>query len=290
MTSLRHTLPLDRWTAFVLSGSTLMLLTIGYLDYLTEWTMLLLYLAPLMCVAWLARGLWWVIVAVLTGALWYYIRYLAPPPDAFVNGVRESVAASLWNTLARVGVLLVVGLLCTRLRQLSRSPEALTSSHDSTGLLSMTGLHETLERGFVQEQRKAGPVAILMLDVERKITAFGGQSSEHAALVGAVMGKLLLSHARAADLCVRLSPNHFMIIMLNTSESAAAALNAAVQESLPQIVRSLDDSVSVSSLLLFSRGPNADVSAMRSHGENRLVILKVMGHGRSFSEQWPPQA
>ncbi len=290
MTSLRQTFPLDRWTTLVLSGSMALLLAIGYLDSITVWTMLLLYLAPLMFVAWLARGLWWVVVAVLTGVLWYNVRNYAPPPDAFVNGVRETTAAAVWNALARVGVLLVVGFLCTRLRQLSRSPDALTSSHDSTGLLSAAGLRETLARRFVQEQCRSGPVAILMLDVERKITAFGGQTSEHAALAGAVMGKMLLGHARAADLCVRLSPNHFVVIMFNTSESAAATLNAAVQEALPQIIRSLDDTVSVWSLLLYSREPVNDLDAMRSYGENRLVILKVMGHGRSFTESWPPKA
>lgn len=290
MPPLRQYFPFDRWTVLVLTGSMLLLLIIGALDSITEWTMLLLYLGPLMCVAWLARGFWWVVVAVLTGVLWYNIRSYAPPPDAFVNGVRESVGAAVWNALARIGVLLVVGLLCTRLRALSRSPDSLASSHDNTGMLSAAGLRETLERGFIKEQCGAGPVAILMLDIERKITAFGGQSSEHAALAGAVIGKLLLSHARAADLCVRPSPNHFLVIMFDTSESAAATLNAAVQDALPQIVRSLDDTVTVCSLLLYSRDPVKDLSAMRSHGENRLVILKVMGQGRSFSELWPPKA
>ncbi|HZW08039.1 MAG TPA: hypothetical protein VFF65_13025, partial [Phycisphaerales bacterium] len=157
------------------------------------------------------------------------------------------------------------------------------------GLLSATGLREAMRRRNIAELAAGGPTAMLLLDIERRISAYGGQRAEHAALAGAVISKAVLRHARAADLCARLSPNHFLVIMLNTDESTAAMLNAAVLDALPEITRSLDDSVNVSSLLLFA--PRCtDLEKMRAHAENRLVTLKVLGQGRNHTEVWPGSA
>jgi GGDEF domain-containing protein len=284
-------LPLDRWNVVVLTTASIVLAAVIYIDSITEWTMMLFYLVPLMAVAWLARGGWWLVIALATAALWCVTRYYAPPHDAFTpDGHRESLSTAAWNTSVRLGILLVVGVLCSRLRKFSRSPDSLSSSHDATGLLSATGLREAMRRRSTAERAASGPVAMLLLDVERKISAYGGQSTEHAALAGAVIGKTLLNHARAGDLCVRLSPNHFLVIMLNTDKSLASTLNAAVLDALPEITRSLDDTVSVSSLMLFSAAPCTSLDKMRAHAENRLITLKVLGLGRNHTEVWPPTA
>src|SRR5689334_949089 len=136
MPPLRQILPLDRWNAVVITATTLLLVAVVYLDFITAWTMLLFYLLPLMMIAWLARGWWWLVMAVLATGLWYVTRVVSPPPDA----IGETVGAAAWNTCVRLGILTVVGFLCARLRQFSRSPDSLSSSHDATGLLSATGL------------------------------------------------------------------------------------------------------------------------------------------------------
>lgn len=291
MPSLRQILPFDRWNAVVFAAAALLLGAVVYVDFVTTWTLLLLYLVPPMAVAWLVRGYWWLVMTLLATVLWYAARYIAPPPEAMIDGVRESWQQVGWILItARMGPMLLVAFLCSRLRHFSRSPSSFTSSHDSTGLLSMVGLREALGRRHTVELAEGGPVAMLLLDVERKVSAFGGQSTEHAALVGAVIGKLLLNHSRAADLCVRVSPNHFLVIMLNSERSVAATLDAAVQDAIPEIVRTLDNSVSVSTLLLYCPVTCPSLERMRAHAVNRLVTLKVMGQGHYHSEEWQPLA
>jgi len=283
---LRQFFPVDRWTTLVLAGSLLLLGMVAYLDYLTPITLLLLYLAPMIAVSWHARGYWWVLLGLLESGLWYTVRYYAPPPDAIPNGVREPFDVALVNTLTRLGVLLLVGFLCSRLKHFSRRPDSLRSSHDPTGLLSAVGLEETICRHSTTDKAASAPVAMLLLDVERKVSAFGGQSTEHSALVGAMIGKLLLTHARPADLCVRLSPNHFLVIMFDADPSAAATLDTAVQDALPEIARALDNTVSIWSLLLYSRDGCQSLDRMCSQAVNHLITLKVMGRGRHHSEQF----
>jgi hypothetical protein len=289
MPSLRQILPLDRWNAVVFAAATLLLAAVVSIDFFSSWTLLLLYLVPPMAVAWLVRGYWWLVMTVLATLLWFAARCIAPPPEATIDGVRESWQQLGWILVtARLGPMLLVAFLCSRLRQFSRSPNSLTSSHDSTGLLSMMGLREALSRRHTIDLAASGPVAMLLLDVERKVSAFGGQSTEHAALVGAVIGKLLLNHSRAADLCVRVSPNHFLVIMLNSDRTIAATLDAAVQDAIPELTRTLDNSVSVSTLLLYCPGTCPSLERMRAHAVNRLVTLKVLGQGHYHSEEWQP--
>ena len=287
---MRNILPVDRWSLLALAASLAILSVIGWVDYVTIWPILVFYLVPQLLVATLMRGYWWVPLAFLETGVWLLMRYESPPPGAIVNNVRETWQTALLTAMQPLGVLLVVGFLCARLRHYSRSPDALTSSHDATGLLSASGLRETLSRRHTLDRLSQGPIAVLLLDVERRVSAYAGQSNEYAALVGAIIGKVVLEHARAADLCVRLSPNHFLVIMPNTDQSSAAAFNAAIQDALPEIARSLDDSVVISSLLLTSPAPVSNVNMLRAYAENRLITLKVLGLGRNHAETWPPSA
>jgi GGDEF domain-containing protein len=272
----------------VLSAMFALLALVVWLDVLTPWTVLLFYLVPQIAVSSMVRGYWWLVFALVATVAWYVVRRQFPGSDAFVHGVQEPVFSSTYNGLVRLGVLLIIGFLCARLRQYSRSPGTLSSSHDATGLLSMGGLSEALRRPANAERMARGPVAVLVLNAERRVSAFAGQSNEYAALVGAMISKVILDHARAADLCARLSPSQFLVVMPGTDRSAAAAFYGALQEALPEVVRSLDDSVTVSTLMLFSAGPVDDVSAMRAYGETRLTTLKVLGAGQSGFETWPP--
>ncbi|MFT3686015.1 MAG: hypothetical protein QM783_14025 [Phycisphaerales bacterium] len=129
-----------------------------------------------------------------------------------------------------------------------------------------------------------------MLNADRRVSAYAGQSNEYAALVGAMISKVVLDHARALDLCARLSPSQFLVVMPGTDRNTASAFYSALQEALPEVVRSLDESVNVSSLMLFSPGPVPNVGAMRSYAETRLTTLKVLGQGERAFELWPPDA
>lgn len=287
MPSPRAILPVDRWSLLVLVTAFAALALVVWLDALTSWTLLLFYLVPVIVVASMVRGYWWLVTTLIAITAWYIVRVRFPGTDALVQAQSEPLGYSL---MVRLGMLLLVGFLCSRLREYSRSPGSFSSSHDSTGLLSAGGLEEAMSRRLIADRFAQGPVALLLLSVDRRVSAYAGQSNEYAALVGAMIGKVVLDHARAADLCVRLSPSHFLILMPGADPSAAATLDAAIQNTLPEVTRSLDDSVSVATLLLVSQEPVADINAMRSYAETRLTTLKVLGAGKNHSETWPPAA
>lgn len=286
MPAMRSILPLNRWNVLVLICTTLMMFCVAVLDYVTSPTLLLLYLAVQVIMSSTVRGYWWVVMAVVATGMWLVVRRLSPGADALNGTVIETWSYSLWNALQRLTTLGLVGFLCFRLRLYSRSPETFTSSHDSTGLLSASGLREVLSRRIMKERLAEGPVALLLLDAERRVTAYAGQSSEYGALVGAMVSKVLMSSARASDICARLSPNHFLIIMPGTDRVTAMAMNKSVQQSLPEIVHALGESVAVSSLLLTSDAPVDSLVKMRSYAQNRLITLKVMGLGKHHAEVW----
>lgn len=286
MPSLRQILPFDRWSVLVLSAVLPLQAIIFYFDTRVDWTIFVLYLVPVLLLAWLVRGYWWLLLAIVGSGLWYLARVEWPAKEA----INETLRDGLIHLVTRMVILIIIGFLASRLRWLSRSPETLSTSHDASGMLSGSGLRETLHRKYTQQRLCNGPIAMILLDVERKVSAYGGQSTEHAALAGAVISKAVLDHARASDMCVRLSPNHFLVIMPQTDESTANTLYAALQEIIPEITRSLDDSISIYSLLLFSPTPVKNINLMRSHLENRLVTLKVLGMGKHNIEKWPPGA
>lgn len=284
----RTILPLDRWSLVVVGASLLLMMGICGLDLLTPTPLILLYLIPVILTATMTRGWWWVVIVAASTAVWFGARWVAPPPEALINGEREPFLMAAWNTLSRLGILALVGFLCARLRHYSRSPWALRSSRDTTGMLSTSGLGEALSHRDLSDRLASGPVGLLLLDADRRVSAYAGQSGEYGALVAAVVSRVLLDHARPEDVCVRLSPNRFMVLMPGADAAAAATLNAAVQEALPEVTRSLDDSVAVFTLTVYSPAPVRNVEAMRLYAETRLTTLKVLGQGRSHSETWTP--
>ncbi|HZW06861.1 MAG TPA: hypothetical protein VFF65_07030, partial [Phycisphaerales bacterium] len=116
MASLRGILPIDRWNVVVVLCSLLLLAVVSSIDFVTSWTLMLFYLGPVLAAAWLARGWWWVPVAAACAGAWYLAYHYAPAPGAGP----ETPGLAMWNTLVRLGILLVVGYLSARLRVYSR--------------------------------------------------------------------------------------------------------------------------------------------------------------------------
>lgn len=277
-------LPFDRWSFIVLLFTLAMLSAFVAIDAISSLSVLVLYLIPVCVMAWLVRGYWWLVMAMLCAVGYVLAQRFTPDNPLFTMGV------IVWNGGIRFLVLAAFGWLVHRLKTLSRNPGSLMSAHDTTGMLTMLGLDETLRRADVIERFRGKPVALMLIDAERKVSAFQGHGTEHSALVAAILSKAIIKRARPDDLCVRLSPNHYLLVMPGIDRAEAFSHAASLADEFTTIRRTLDDSFVATSLVCWSSVPVPEMSVFRRHTENRLTQLKILSPGKHHEESFDEAA
>jgi GGDEF domain-containing protein len=231
-----------------------------------------LYLLPLVGVAWLSAGRMrlTMLAVAYAGVAWFVAQKFDP------SQADHSIFELGFNGVGRTLVFGIVAWLAASLRRTRATVAAVTE--DATGLLTRLGLAEAFmdpARGF---SNHTPPSALLLLDVERALNVEGGHRREHAAMVAAMMAKLLRDHARADDLCVRLSTDQYAILMPKTRKPDAEGVTHNLLGALARL-QGAAQGFTVTSILCTSESLGTEERLLLRHTEQTLTGFKARSPG-----------
>lgn len=183
--------------------------TIG--DYITgaELSFSLFYLIPIAVFSLTVGGMWGVMSAFFSAAIWLFIEVAtAEVSNSFIH---------LWNTIIRLGFFLLPALL---LRAIERE-RMLARTDPLTGAINNRYFNEILQREIDRSSRYARPFTIAFIDLDNFKTindTFGhtfGDTLLHS------FATYMKSHLRKTDFVARVGGDEFAILMPETDENAA---------------------------------------------------------------------
>ena len=182
-------------------------------------------------------------------------------------------AASLVLTIAVVNVFeRIIGELQTRLVQ-----QAITDP--LTGAFNRRHMEARLEEALEAARRRAGPVSLLMIDVDhfKRVNDTHGHKAGDTVLRGLVA--LVRRRARAVDLLFRMGGEEFVILLPDTSEDAAAGVADALRGAIAETPL-LEGQVVTASIGVAGLRPGDTVESWLKAVDAALYAAKDAGRNR----------
>ena len=202
----------------------------GWLDYVTgpRIGLSLLYLIPVVAVAWLSGTVAAVCCGTFAAMSWLAADWLWQPP--------ELRPISIWNGFTRLVIYVGAAYLVHRVRldraqmrtlngelQDAVSRESLLARTDPlTGLPNSRSFLEQLGRELARARREKQAVCVLFLDLDdfKSINDHYGHAAGNNVLTA--IGRLIVESVRAGDIVARMGGDEFVVLLWHTPREEAA--------------------------------------------------------------------
>ncbi len=177
------------------------------------------------------------IAAVCVIAVWHTIAGRGP-------FALDPLNLSLILLLAFISTLVVTGLILSaavaeregtleRLEHVLHEAREQARTDPLTQLANRRSLEEFLQRAWTRARHGAGPIAIVMIDLDHFKSVNDGFGHEAGDRVLAGVAQLLQAHVRAGDMACRLGGEEFALVLpdatLDAAQRRATALRAAIR-------------------------------------------------------------
>ncbi len=228
------------------------------------------------------------IAAVCAIAVWHTIAGRGP-------FALDPLNLSLILLLAFISTMVVTGLILSaavaeregtleRLEQVLREAREQARTDPLTRLANRRSLEEFLQRAWARARRGAGPLAIVMIDLDHFKSVNDGFGHEAGDRVLAGVARLLEAHVRAGDMACRLGGEEFALVLpdatLDVAQRRATALRAAIRGlELRHRGRSLGGITASFGIALFP-GHASDPGALLLAADRALYEAKAAGRDR----------
>lgn len=255
---------------------------VGWLDYRTghEYSISILYLAPVFVAAWFVGWRAGVAVAFACGAAWLAAellsRRLAAVPLAFY-----------WNDAMELSFFLVVGWTLSSLKGALEKERRSASTDLVTGLANRRAFYRAAAAEIARLERYGHPFSVAYADVDdfKAVNDTFGHSAGDELL--RLTGEVMSGSTRRTDTVARLGGDEFALLFPETTEEAALAALRKIQEALGAEVGRRRWPVSLSVGLITFRAPPASVDAMLDQVDALMYEVKRGGKGAIRSRVVP---
>jgi diguanylate cyclase (GGDEF)-like protein len=205
----------------------ILLVGLGVIDYYTgpELAISLFYLLPISLASWALGKNPGRLSALLSALIWQSSNLLA--------GERVSgPLVVLWNTLARLGIFLVVSSLISEIHMLLDQQMAMSRTDSLTGLLNQSAFYEAagLEMEKAARYQRALTVVFMDLDNFKEINDTRGHVTGDALLQR--VATRLKRQLRGTDFVGRLGGDEYAILLPEMNASAARTVIPRLQQEL----------------------------------------------------------
>jgi len=225
------------WTV----GAFLVVSAIGVVDYSTsaEISFTLLYLVPVATTAWFSGQRAGVAIAAFTAATWLVADYSS-------GGFHGNIAVYAWNFTSRLTMLLVVGFLLARVRQLLLSERQMSRTDPLTNAVNSRAFRDMAEAEVSRSERYGYPLTLAYLDLDN----FKAVNDSLGHSVGDMLLRTVVDtireNSRRADILARVGGDEFVLLLPATDQEAARTAIAKIQNSVTEAMRKSGWPVSLS--------------------------------------------
>lgn len=190
---------------------------VGYLHFLTglAYEFHVLFILPLLLVAWYAGAAAGHAVAFLAVALWFLA-------DRTLGGDQADSAPLLFNSAMRLTIFFGGVWLLARLRQVLERESRLAREDALTRLPNRREFHEQGRRALAQAQRQGAPFTAVFIDLDKfkQVNDEFGHEVGDELLIRVAAG--LREHVRVGDIPGRLGGDEFALLLPGMDAAAAA--------------------------------------------------------------------
>ena len=211
------------WTV----GAFLLVSAIGAVDYSTgaEFSFTLLYLVPVAVTAWFSGRRAGLAIAAFTAATWLVADYSS-------GGFHGNIAVYVWNFASRLTMLLVVGFLLARVRQLLLNERQMSRTDPLTHAINSRAFREMAEAEVSRSERYGYPLTLAYLDLDN----FKAINDSLGHSVGDMLLRTVVDtireNSRKADILARVGGDEFVLLLPATDQEAARIAIAKIQHSV----------------------------------------------------------
>ncbi len=267
---LRRLETLSPLRVFLLGGVVACLL--GWIDVVTgeEFSLAIIYLAPISMVAWYSGAVFGGGMSVLCALLWLASNFLA--------GHRWGHPFfPIWDTIVRGGIFLAFSLSFARLRT-ALSHERLAARTDPlTGVPNMRRFLEIGTQEIERLKRYGRPFTLAYLDLDN----FKTINDTHGHVAGdeilREVAASMLRHLRASDSLARLGGDEFIILLPETEEAAGRRSMERLRQQLREDMRLREWPITFSMGLITIRRSPESVSVMIQLADRLMYAAKTGG-------------
>jgi diguanylate cyclase (GGDEF)-like protein len=219
----------------------LLISVIGAVDYSTsaEISFTLLYLLPVAATAWFSGQRAGLAIATFTAATWLAADYLS-------GGFHGDIFVYTWNFTSRLTMLLVVGFLLARVRQLLLNERQMSRTDALTHAINSRAFREMAEAEISRSERYGYPLTLAYLDLDnfKAINDTLGHSVGDMLL--RTVADTIRDNSRKADILARIGGDEFVLLLPATDQQAARVAIAKIQRGVMNAMRKNDWPVSLS--------------------------------------------
>jgi diguanylate cyclase (GGDEF)-like protein len=272
----------DRLPGPVLTSlSALSVLLIGLLDYITgsEISVALLYLLPIMLIAWLKGRGSAALLSIFSALVWLFA-------DILDRQAYAHLAISLWNAAMGLGVFLIVGYSVAAIKKLLLLEHGHAHTDYVTGVANARSFYEQMNRELERSARYGRPVAIAYIDVDnfKQVNDTLGHATGDKVLHS--VAQAIKSSLRSVDFVSRLGGDEFAVFMPETDAAQADIAVRKVRARLQKTVKDFgwpvtfsigiatcDDSACTADKLI--KAADELMYAAKKEGKNRVRFKKL---------------
>jgi len=251
----------------------LLVVAIGYLDHITgfELALSILYLLPILLVAWYGTRLHAVIISVLSAITWLWA-------DIESGHTFSHPAILVWNTIILLGFFLIIVYAISEIKQLLDKEQRAARIDFTTGALNSRAFHEIAQIEMSRAERHVRPVTMAYIDVDdfKLVNDTFGHGVGDSLL--RVVAETIKDNIRSSDSASRIGGDEFAVFMPETDSDRANTAIGKIHNNLLSAMQRNNWPVT------FSIGV---VSCHRSFDFNELIkaadalMYSVKGRGKN---------
>jgi len=235
-----------------------------------ELSPLLLYLAPIVLVAWYAGRAAGAVIACASAVAWLL-------SDALTHGEYAHWSIPYWNGVLRLGALLLVSELALRLRHARVRERDLGRSDPRTGVANLRAFYDLAAAEIARAQRYPHAFSVVYIDLDEfKLVNFRlGHEAGDAVLRS--VAHALTGVLRASDAVARVGGDQFVVLLPEAGAAAARLAAEKLRQALGDVVPAhgwhLTASIGVATFLV----PPESVDALLAAADRLMYQAKQSG-------------
>jgi diguanylate cyclase (GGDEF)-like protein len=272
--------PLDRLfrdrspTAVVFTGVVLVALMGGINSRIPrEVSFSVFYVPPIALVAWYASRRAAVLLALLSGIVWYAASYIPSEPAS-------AAWIPFWNTAVRGGLFLIVALLTAALRTAIERERVAARVDVLTGLLRAPAFLEAAQAALERARRYARPFTLAYIDADNFKTVNDTAGHTEGDRVLATVGTTLRAQLRAVDVAGRMGGDEFAVLFPESEADGARQALEKIRAVLRSAMAGGGWPVTFSiGAVAFHTAP-ADLTDVVRHADETMYAVKRSGKDR----------